>query len=150
MTVDEEKPAVAAQAIVRRPLLVFVVHDDPTEEMLSEERWWAAIVAEDERQAVAIAAAIYNGDGPLNEIHWNEFFGVGQPIDPSSWHERYRPTAPQRLTDCESLREVGFHEEGEESCDSCGQYAMGMPDCYVCPECRNCVECGGCECEKAD
>lgn len=127
-------------------LSVFTIHDDPVCDVCPEERWWAAIAAEDEQQAIALAACVYNGDGPLNEMQWKDFFAVAQHIDCSEWPSRYRPTHPSQLTDLESLRECRFREEGEDYCDACGRASLGITQYHVCGECRQCNECG-CECE---
>lgn len=144
----EKTSAAPADAVVRRQLRVFVVNDDPNGDCLPDESWWAAIAAEDQRQALAIASATYDGNGPLDEYSFDEFFKVDREVDSSRWHERFKPTAPQRLTCCESLRQCGFREDGETACDSCGLAAMAMPAYRVCEDCQTCNECGGCQCEK--
>lgn len=141
MSIDKELQAAIDE------LHVYTLHDDPDRILDNEERWWDAIAAETEQEALAIAAAMYGGDGPRNERAWKESFVVARKIDTSNWPERLRPRYPQRLADCEALRLCGFAECGETRCDSCDLAPMGMAQYKVCEGCYRCPECG-CTCDE--
>lgn len=126
---------------------VFSIHDDPGRHCSEPlEAWWCLIAAETVDQALAIAAAVYNGDGRMCESRgdrWRGFFGVGTifpPVEVKKLLGGCYPH-PMRLDDTEELRAFGFQEEGEHSCDSCGLFAMGLERFQVCDKCYLCRTC---------
>ena len=132
-------------------LSAWAAHDDPECHcsQFPEDRRWVAVAAENEDQARVLAAAFYDGEAPRNEWNWKTAFEIRE-VDTSNWPERLQPQYPQQITDLESLRLMGWREEGESECESCGLAAMGMPayeicdDCYCCTECCECVKCAAC------
>ena len=124
---------------------VFAIHDDPEQYEHAEDRTWLAIAAEDERQALALAAACYDGDTPRDEWNWTTAFDVAE-VHISNWPDDRKPRFPQRITDLEVLRLMGWKEEGESECDSCGLASMGLrwhklrDCCDCCPACCDCTE----------
>jgi hypothetical protein len=128
-----------------QPIRVWAIHDDPEQYELSDDRTWLAIAAEDENQALALAAAFYDGDTPRDEWNWTTAFAATE-IHTTDWPDGLKPRFPRRITCLETLRLMRWREEGESECDCCGLAAMGMRAyeirdcCDRCPECCDCGE----------
>jgi hypothetical protein len=137
-----------------QPIRVWSIHDDPQghHSQWPEDRTWLAIAAETEEHAKAIAASHYDGDIPRNDWDWRAAF-VAIQVDTSNWPDGLKPRFPRRITCLETLRLMGWHEEGESECDCCGLAAMGMRayeirECCGC--CPKCCDCGNDEDVKED
>ena len=124
---------------------VFAIHDDPEQHEHHEDRIWIAIAAEDERQALALAAAYYDGEAVRDEWNWTTAFHVSE-VDTANWPEGKKPRSPQRICCPEVQRLMGWKEEGESECDSCGLAPNGLrwhklrDCCDRCPACCDCTE----------
>ena len=133
-------------------LSAWAAHDDPQShcKQYPEDRHWVTVAAENIDQARALVAAFYDGEAPRDDWDWKTAFEIRE-IDTSKWPERLQPQYPKHITDLESLRLMGWREESESECESCGLAPMGMKqyeicdDCYCCKECCDCVKCEFCE-----
>ena len=134
--------------IVRLSLPVWAAHDDPNNHcgMYPEDRHWVAVAAENEDQARALVAAFYDGEAPRDEWDWKTAFEIRGPIETKDWPQRLQPQYPQEIRNSEALRLMGWREEGESECESCGLAAMGIKEYELCDDCYCCKMC--CECPK--
>jgi hypothetical protein len=133
------------ETVLRLP--AWAIHDDPDGHcsQCPEDVNWIAVAAESEDHARVLAAAFYDGSAPRDEWDWRTAFSIRQ-VDTSTWPKRLQPQFPRHITDPESLRLMGWRDEGESECESCGLAAMGMEAYEICDECCYCKEC--CECVK--
>jgi hypothetical protein len=130
-------------------LHAWAIHDDPDCHcsQFPEDLHWIAVAAESEDHARVLAAAFYDGETPRDEWDWKTAFSISQ-VDTSTWPKRLQPQFPRHITDPESLRLMGWREEGESECESCGLHAMGMEAYLICDDCDFCKEC--CDCVKCE
>jgi len=82
---------------------VWSIHDDPEQCEHPEDRTWIAIAAEDKNQALALAAAFYDGDTPRDEWNWTTAFAATE-IHTANWPEDRQPRFPHRISSLEVLR----------------------------------------------
>lgn len=118
---------------------LYQLHDDPDNLAYADERCWLAVWANTPEGAEALYRRHSDsGAGPDDPIHWEQSKAFVDPAKQEPHVER-RP---------EALRDMGWREEGERSCESCGLYPLGEDRFAVCSDCYQCRECG-CECGKA-
>ena len=141
--------AIAASTVIplpakeAAPLRLFEVWDNATAGLQWDEQTWMAIWAKNEQEAL--------------DTFWDRYEYAGYCDDDRSGIEVVRTHGLDRRAilgddhpeveienDCTILRMIGWREEGDDKCDRCEKYEMGIV--RVCPECYCCEECG-CECE---
>ena len=118
---------------------LYYIHDDPTGYCLPGEYPWDILIwAETARDALLIAAALYDGDGPRTVAYAAMFsveaLSLRQTIVAPAW--------PGREDRPEALRLCGFSREGEIRCVLCGLAPMGLREHMLCQECDCCFSCG--------
>ena len=134
-----------------KTLPAWSIHDDPGEHCHWDERNWLAVAAESEEHARVLAAAFNQGEAPRDEFDWKTAFVIRGPIDTTIWPERLQPQYPQLIRDPECLRLLGWCDDGERDCESCGLASMGLDQYAICDNCDCCKECCDCVvCESCD
>ena len=119
---------------------LYAIHDDSGYiSPYPEELWCIAVWAETLREAIAIAAKNYSGDGPgpfedLMDGEWAANQGRLAAFAPEA------PGTVERRPNV--LRFAGWKKEDEDTCSTCGLAACGDEDMRPCPECCQCPECG--------
>ena len=118
---------------------LFELHDDPNNYCNADERIWAAIWAESEEEAIRY----FNQHCDINRTwkdkdeegtHCKMIPDLGCHPEHPGTHEEQRPRV---------LRKLGWKQDGEHSCNTCGLFAFGMEEYRVCDECSQCPECMG-------
>lgn len=124
---------------------LYSICDNPQPDDLFYD-WWQAVWANNEEEALRYATMHYGGEFSPEELQLTviDVSDASDAIDPETVgvHEERR---------FETLRLLGWHEDGEYACECCGLYAVGIPEhdvcdwCCLCPECRAEEE-GHCDC----
>lgn len=124
-------------------LLLFSVSDRADDDREGFNAWNEAVWAWSEAEALQWAADNYAGECPSGQDSGIKIVSAVQQNavlkpEQAGIHQERR---------MEALRQVGWKEEGERSCDQCGMYALGHPEFRVCDECGLCPECRD-DCEE--